>query len=250
MVIASGVVMCAMSFGIGANDAANSWGTSVGSHAVTLRTAMLLAGIFDFLGAITLGYGVSDTIQNSVSDLSEPTCFACGYCNSSMVMYQLGMFGTLVGAAGFLLIATFTYMPVSTTHAVVGGVMGMTIAVVGWGCINTSASGLMPIVITWVTSPVLSGIIGIAIYYLAKKFILQSPHRVVRALLSLPILLSITTSIVIMTIGIKCSAFKVSTRILGALLLIGCSYCINCGGCGDGGMWSIWSSAAHYSSLC
>jgi sodium-dependent phosphate transporter len=71
-------------FAIGANDSANAWGTSVGSGAISLKKAVLVAALTDFLGAITLGYGVSDTIQKGVSDVTDKDCWACGYCDSKI----------------------------------------------------------------------------------------------------------------------------------------------------------------------
>jgi len=113
--------MCFMAFSIGANDAANAWGTSVGSQAVSLRTAVLVGGIFEWLGASLLGYGVTETLQMGVSGLRNKDCIACGYCNSQMNEYAVGMAGALTAATVFLLLATYTAIPVSTTHAIAGG---------------------------------------------------------------------------------------------------------------------------------
>jgi len=125
-----------MAFGIGSNDAANSWGTSVGSRAISLKTAVILCSIFEFLGAVALGAGVSSTIQKGVSHVGNPDCWACGYCNGQTSVYMAGMMGALIGASIFLLLASLTSLPVSTTHAIVGGVVGMTIAGAGWDCLN------------------------------------------------------------------------------------------------------------------
>lgn len=110
-------VMCVSAFAIGANDSANAWGTSVGSNAISLKTAVVLAAGTDFLGAVTLGYGVSDTIQKGVSDITDENCWACGYCDSKYSVYTIGMFAASLSSAIFLILASFAKMPVSATHA-------------------------------------------------------------------------------------------------------------------------------------
>ena len=131
--LALGAVIAAlMAFCLGGNDSANSWASSVGSGAIGLRRGLLLGGFGEWCGATLLGYGVSGTIQKGVADTDAPECWACGYCDSKMSVYNVGMLGALIGAACFLLLATFGKMPVSTTHAIVGGVVGMTL--VGTSC--------------------------------------------------------------------------------------------------------------------
>merc|ERR1719258_441741 len=87
-----------MAFGIGANDAANSWGTTVGSGALGLRFAILLGGVMELAGAMSIGYGVAKTIKG-VASVTDPNCFACGYCNSEMGQYSVAMFSALIGAS-------------------------------------------------------------------------------------------------------------------------------------------------------
>merc|ERR1719204_1646084 len=101
-----------MAFGIGANDAANSWGTSVGFGAIGVTKAVLLCGFFEWLGATTLGYGVSKTIQKGVAKLTDQDCWACGYCHSRVSLAMGGSLGALVGASIFLLVASRTAVPV------------------------------------------------------------------------------------------------------------------------------------------
>jgi sodium-dependent phosphate transporter len=167
-----------MCFGIGANDAANSWGTSVGSGAISLTQAVLLGGVMEWLGALGLGYGVAKTIKGwfcflffvlvfwffgflvfwffgflvfwffgflvfgfssrrrsstaGTSKTDDASCWACGYCDSEMSLYMVAMTAALFAAGVFLILVTFTAMPVSTTHAIVGGTVGA--AAVGAGC--------------------------------------------------------------------------------------------------------------------
>ena len=139
------LVACAMAFGIGANDSANSWGTSVGSNAISLRNAVLLGGFSEWLGASLLGYGVSGTIRHGVAPIDDPNCWACGYCDSKMAVNAVAMLAALIGAALFLALATFTSMPVSTTHAIVGGVVGATVVATPASCLNWGLDGEPPV---------------------------------------------------------------------------------------------------------
>ena len=162
LIVSGSMIAIVMSICIGGNDAANAWGATVGSGAIPLRRALLIGGFGEWLGATLLGAGVSNTIQKGVSHPEDPACWACGYCDSRMSVYAVGMLAALIGACVFLLLATFGKMPVSTTHAIVGGIVGMTIAGVGGDCVDwTVDTGVGRIVASWVVSPVLSGIIGI-----------------------------------------------------------------------------------------
>jgi len=198
-----------MAFGIGANDAANSWATSVGSRAISIKKAVILCGIFEFLGATCLGSGVSSTIQKGVSDVDNPSCWACGYCNAQTSVYMSGMMGALIGASFFLLLASLTSIPVSTTHAIVGGVVGMTIAGAGEHCLNWEIDGgLGGIVLSWVISPVLSGLIAVVAYALSRRFIMKTRNPRVRALIVMSILYSVSAFILILVTTLKAKAIK------------------------------------------
>lgn len=163
----------------------------------------------EFLGAVTLGYGVSDTIQKGVSDITDQNCWACGYCHSDMSVYQAGMFGALISTAIFLILSSFTSMPVSATHAVVGGVVGMTGAAVGTNCLNWQFDGLGGIVASWVISPILSGIIGSFTYYATDYLIFRSDSPRERALIALPLFITLVTFVITYLICLKSPATKV-----------------------------------------
>lgn len=208
MAMASIFAMC-MAFGIGANDAANSWATSVGAKAITVGYAVMLCGFFEWAGATTVGYGVSKTIQKGVSKISDPECWACGSCDSSVTLMMGGSLGALVGASMFLLLASGTAVPVSTTHSIVGGVVGMTMAGIGSGCLNWDVDGgLSGIVLSWIISPLLSGIIAALGYSLSLVFIIRTKNARKRALITLPLLYGFISFSVFMMLFLKAKAIK------------------------------------------
>eukprot|EP01099_Mayorella_cantabrigiensis_P006050 TRINITY_DN4990_c0_g1_i1.p1 TRINITY_DN4990_c0_g1~~TRINITY_DN4990_c0_g1_i1.p1 ORF type:complete len:491 (-),score=66.33 TRINITY_DN4990_c0_g1_i1:240-1676(-) len=193
-----------MSYGLGANDAANSWGTAIGSKAVSLRIGLLIGGIAEWLGAVSLGYGVSSTIQSGVSDYNDSECWACGYCDSKMTLYSMGMFTALVSASIFLMIATFTSMPVSTTHAIIGAVVGSTTVGVGFQCLSWGFDGgLGGIAASWVISPLLSGFIACLAFVITRSYIIRSEKPRRNALIGINILFGATTFIMVFLIFLK-----------------------------------------------
>jgi phosphate/sulfate permease len=209
MLILGFIVMAGMAWQVGANDVANAFGTSVGSKAVSCRTACLLGGIANWLGAVTLGYGVSSTIQSGVAKVTTEDCWACGYCDSQISVYALGMLAALFGGAFFMFIATHYAMPVSTTHSIVGGIIGITILGVGGDCLNWKFDGgLAGIVASWGISPVLSGIFGVIIYLSTYYTIMGSKNKVRNAMWAVPILYGLSTFVVFLMIFLKSTVTK------------------------------------------
>merc|ERR1712087_522434 len=125
-----GITAFIAAFGIGANDVANAYATSVGSKALTIKQACFLAVIFEFGGAVLAGSSVSDTIRKGIADHD---CFSGGYMDSAILMY--GNLVVVGAVAMWLLLASWAEMPVSTTHSCVGGLIGMTIVAKGGGCV-------------------------------------------------------------------------------------------------------------------
>jgi PiT family inorganic phosphate transporter len=146
-----------MAWNIGANDVANAMGTSVGSGALTFRQAILVAAIFEFAGAVLVGANVTETIKGGII---PPEPFVA---DPRLFMY--GMASALAGAAAWLLIATALGLPVSTTHSIVGAVVGFGVATVGWRDVRWGTMG--PIVLSWVVSP----LCGAVLAYLTFSFI-------------------------------------------------------------------------------
>lgn len=221
LIILSGIVAAIMAFGLGGNDASNSWSSSVGSGAIRPRTALLVGGIAEWVGAVLLGHGVSSTIQKGVSPVDDPDCWACGYCDSKMALYGLGMFCALASASIFLLLATFTAMPVSTTHAIVGGVIGVTVYGVGFECLSWDFHGLSGIMASWVISPVLAGFFATIILKITQYLIIQSDYPLLRALKGMPILCGWTTFLMTLLIMMKSTVTKEIEYWISSLVSLG-----------------------------
>ncbi|ODM90322.1 Sodium-dependent phosphate transporter 1-B, partial [Orchesella cincta] len=134
------LVSFVLAFGIGANDVANSFGTSVGSRVLTLRTACLLATIFEISGAVLLGYKVSDTIRKGIIDVTQ--------YQDDPIEYMIGNLSALGGSAMWLIMATFLKMPISGTHSIVGAVLGFSIVARGLDGINWLTLGKIVITIS------------------------------------------------------------------------------------------------------
>lgn len=154
---------------------------------------------------------MAKTIKGT-SKTDDPECWACGYCDSEMSLYMVAMMSSLFAAALFLLLVTFTAMPVSTTHAIVGGTVGAAAVGVGWNCLNWKfEGGLFGIMASWVISPVLSGVIGLVTYEITHHLIIKarlggSPRR--NALISQPILWAGQTFVIVFLILLKAQPTK------------------------------------------
>jgi PiT family inorganic phosphate transporter len=155
-----------MTWGIGANDVANAMGTSVGSGAVTVKQAIVIAAIFEFAGAFIAGGNVTATIRKGIVDPSGLT--------GSPEILVFGMLAALLAAAIWLMIATTRGWPVSTTHSIVGAVIGFAVAGIGvdaveWGKVSQIAA-------SWVVSPLLGGIIAFMLMLSIRRLIMDTEH--------------------------------------------------------------------------
>lgn len=201
-----GAIMAAiMAFGIGANDSANSWATAIGSGAIRASIGLMIGGAMEFSGAVLLGYAVSGTIQKGIAPLEDPECWACGYCNSKMAWYNAAMVATLIGAVFLTLLATYTAMPISTTHAVIGGCCGATVAATSWGCLNWSFSGggLFAVMASWVVSPLFSGTIGAISNVCIVQFALKRNNPRKHALIAVVACSFLTSFIMVFMVMLK-----------------------------------------------
>ncbi len=148
-----------MAWSIGANDVANAMGTSVGSKALTIKRAVILAAIMEFSGAFFVGSHVSETVQKGIV---SPEIFS-----SNPVFFVYGMLAALLSAAIWLQVASYFGWPVSTTHSIVGSIIGFGILIGGVDAIHWQKVG--SIVGSWVISPVLSGTIAFVIFSILRK---------------------------------------------------------------------------------
>jgi phosphate/sulfate permease len=153
-----------MAWNIGANDVANAMGTSVGSGALTLKWAILVAALMEFAGAFLVGSHVTNTVRKGIID---PVVFT-GDPNS----YIYGMIAALLAAGTWLNIASYKGWPVSTTHSIVGSVLGFGIVFSGFSSIHWNT--VSQIAASWVVSPLLSGVISFSIFILLRRVIFYS----------------------------------------------------------------------------
>ncbi len=164
-----------MAWNIGANDVANAMGTSVGSGALTLKGAILVAAVFEFGGAVLVGSHVSETIRAGILDpeLFEVTGM---FGPEGPLLLALGMTGSLLAAAVWLQVATSFGLPVSTTHSIVGAVVGFGLTAVGLDGIDLTK--IAQIMASWVVSPMLGALLGFLVFVLIRRHILRKPDPV------------------------------------------------------------------------
>lgn len=155
-----------MAWGVGANDVANAMGTSVGSKAITIKQAILIAVVFEFLGAWLAGGEVTNTIRKGIID---PELLQD---DPQLLVY--GMLAALLAAGTWLLVASMRGWPVSTTHSIVGAIVGFAVAGLGpamvdWGAVGTIAA-------SWVVSPLLAGTIGFVLFKSVHHLIFEDAN--------------------------------------------------------------------------
>jgi len=177
LVLMAAVVGFFMAWGIGANDVANAMGTSVGSKAITLKQAIIIAMIFEFAGAYLAGGEVTSTIRKGIIDVA--------YFTDIPEQLVLGMIASLLAAGIWLAVASYFGWPVSTTHSIIGAIVGFTAVGVSSEAVAWSKVG--GIVGSWVVTPAISGIIAILIFISAKKLILERATPLIYAVKYVPI---------------------------------------------------------------
>ena len=155
-----------MAWAIGANDVANAMGTSVGSGALTVGGAIIVAAIFEFAGAFLAGGHVTDTVRKGMLDMS--------LLGREQLIY--GMMASLASAGTLLIGATRFGMPISTTHSIVGAIVGFGAVAIGIDAVNWPK--VLQISLSWITSPLLAGVIAFAIFHLIRSTILNKSNPV------------------------------------------------------------------------
>lgn len=202
-----------MTWGVGANDLANAMGTSVGAKALTVKQAIVIAAIFEFGGAVLAGGSVTSTVRKGIIDpssLSE---------NPEYLVY--GMLAALLAAGVWLMVASVKGWPVSTTHSIVGALVGFGIVGIGassvqWGTIGT-------IVASWIISPLVGGVLAFVLMQSVRKLILNKPDPFAAAKKWGPyyiFLVGFTISLVTLTKGLKHLDISLS-QLNGVLVSVG-----------------------------
>ena len=192
-----------MAWGIGANDVANAMATSVGSKALTIKQAILVAAIFEFLGAVLAGGEVTSTIRKGIIDAD--------LLSGSPELLVYGMLAALLAAGTWLLIASRNGWPVSTTHTIVGAIVGFAAVGIGidavqWGKVGT-------IVMSWVVSPLTAGFIAYLIYQSVQRLILSQDDPLACAKRYVPVYIffaAFTITLVTILKGLKHVGLEIS----------------------------------------
>ena len=168
-------------FLIGANDVANAFASSVSSKSITLKQAVIIASFCEFGGAYLLGASVTNTVRNEIFNIDL-------YVDTPAVL-MFGMFTSLFSANVWLFIATYFGMPVSTTHDVVGCIMGFSIAAKGFSSIEWKVAG--KIFISWFASPLVAGTVAATFFAIVKYFVMRSKDPFQRTFYTFPVVLTI-----------------------------------------------------------
>ena len=194
-----------MAWGIGANDVANAMATSVGSKALTIKQAILVAAVFEFAGAFLAGGQVTSTIRKGIIDASS--------VENNPELLIFGMLAALLAAAVWLLIASRKGWPVSTTHSIVGAIVGF--AAVGIGVDSVHWSKVWAIAASWVVSPMLSGVMAFFIFMSVQKLILGTDDPLKNARKYVPVYIFIVgfiLALVTLLKGLKHIGLDLSTN--------------------------------------
>jgi PiT family inorganic phosphate transporter len=220
-IILAGALGLFMAWGIGANDVANAMGTSIGSKVLTIKQAVIIAGIFEFAGAFLAGGQVTSTIRKGIID--------SGAVAQSPDLLIFGMLASLVAAGIWLLIASHNGWPVSTTHTIVGAIVGF--AIVGLGPDAVKWGKVGSIVASWVVSPLLSGALAFFLFRSVQKLILNTDNPIANAKKYVPVYIFATgfmIALVTLFKGLKHIGLELSSgqsyfiAVIVGLIVAGC----------------------------
>jgi inorganic phosphate transporter, PiT family len=182
-----------MAWGIGANDVANAMGTSVGSKALTIKQAIFIAIIFEFSGAFLAGGEVTSTIRKGMVDLS--------FFEAQPELLVFGMLSSMLAASIWLLIASHKGWPVSTTHSIIGAIVGFSSICISFESVYWSK--ILLIVASWVVSPLLAGFISFLIFKSVDRLILQQQSPFQSAQKYIPVYMFLTAFFISMVTFLK-----------------------------------------------
>ena len=175
-----------MAWGIGANDVANAMATSIGSGALTIKQALLVAAIFEFAGAVLAGGEVTSTIRRDIVDAS--------YVVGEPELLIYGMLAALLAAGTWLMLASRMGWPVSTTHSIIGAIVGFSVVALGIESVEWARVGA--IVVSWVVSPLIAGVIAFFVFNSIQWSILLRPDPLVRARRYAPLYIFATVTLI------------------------------------------------------
>jgi PiT family inorganic phosphate transporter len=164
LIIVAAVFGFLMAYGVGANDVANAMGTSVGSKALTIKQAIFIAAIFEFAGAYLAGGSVTSTIRGGITDAS--------FFVDTPELMVYGMIAALLAAASWLIVASYFGWPVSTTHSIVGAIVGFAAVGVGMDAVRWDKVG--GIVGSWIITPMLAGVMAYLFFMSAQRLIFDT----------------------------------------------------------------------------
>jgi sodium-dependent phosphate transporter len=214
---------------IGANDVANSWTTSVSSRSITYLQAMVLGSILEFAGSVGVGSRVADTIRTKVvsTDLFED--------NPAMLM--IGMMCAIVGSSLWLTLCTKIGLTVSTTHSIMGGVIGMGVALVGadnitWADFSSGdiSSGVVSVFLAWIIAPGVSAAFAIIIFLVTKYAVMLRSNPVIKGLMLVPVYFGITASLLTMLIVWKGGSIDLDdwpdSHLIGVIVGVGVAWAL------------------------
>ncbi|MDL1970960.1 MAG: inorganic phosphate transporter [Candidatus Desulfofervidaceae bacterium] len=183
----------AMAWNLGANDVANSMASAVGARAITIKQAMVIAGVLTFVGATFIGGHVTETIRKGIVPFDV--------LSSRPELIVIGSFAALFAASLWVFIATWTKMPVSSTHSIVGALLGVGIIAGGPEVVNWPKVG--EIVASWIISPFFSGILGFILFIIIRKSILEKEDSALMTKKIGPIFIGLAIFIVCMSFLLK-----------------------------------------------
>ncbi len=182
-----------MAWSIGSNDVANSMATAVGAKAITFKQAVLIAGVLNFVGAVFVGSHVTDTVRKGIVD---PT----GISNHILL---LGFVASLLAAAIWVTLSTWKSMPISTTHSIIGALMGFGLIAGGAKVVMWDKIGF--VAASWVLSPIAGCIIAFIIFKIIVKTIFAKEYPVKAARIVGPIIFGFTALLIVSSLFLKTS---------------------------------------------
>lgn len=215
---------------IGANDVANSWATSVGSRSVTYLQAMLLATVMEFSGSLGVGARVADTIRTKIVDTAQ--------LKDNPALLMLGMVCAVTASSIYLTFATRVGLPVSTTHSIMGGVIGMGIAVLGASGIQWVGSGggtaainagVVQVFLAWIIAPGIAGCFGAIIFTITKYGVMLRRNPVWKAFALVPVYFGVTASLLTMLLLWKGGNYTITLtdpEVAGTIVGVGAAWAL------------------------